>query len=432
VARALPAITALRFRRTDVPLLVVLVCSAIALIVLLPLDGAIAWWPIPFVGIGFLLWSMTDPDGDPVLLPLVAALCCVGLLVVARLDAELAGHQAQWMLIGIAVVLAGRPVLRRYRKLAAVMYPWVAASLLLFVLLRFFGHEVNGARLWFSVGRFNAQPVELAKLFMVFFMAAYLAENGLAIAATPLTNLRENLRLLGPLILGWGVSIVSLAFQRDVGMAALFLGIFLVMLYAASRRADLVILFALVFAAGAWIVAANYAYVGARVEGWLDPWSDPLGRGYQPEQGFFSLAAGGLLGTGYHLGQPGFIPDAATDYVYAAWAEEFGLLGGFALLALYLSLVMRGIRIAFFAEDRFTGLLATGFAAILGIQVFVIVGGVVGLVPLTGITLPFVSYGGSSMVANILMIGLLRLFSVHSFDEAQRAGVAVSTAKSNI
>jgi len=406
-----------------VPLIVVVACCAIALFAL---------WPIPFVGLGFLVWGMTEPDGDPVLLPLVAALSCIGLLVVARLDADLAGHQAQWMLLGIAIVLVGRPLFARFRHLAAVTYPWVAASLLLFVLLRFFGHEVNGARLWFSVGRFNAQPVEIAKLFMVFFMAAYLAENGLAIAATPLGNLKENARLLGPLVLGWGISIVSLAFQRDVGMAALFLGIFLIMLYAASRRADLVILFALVFAAGAWFVAAHYSYVGARVEGWLDPWSDPLGRGYQPEQGYFSLAAGGLLGTGYHLGQPGFIPDAATDYVYAAWAEEFGLLGGFALLALYLALVMRGLRIAFFADDRFTGLLATGFAAILGIQVFVIVGGVVGLVPLTGITLPFVSYGGSSMVANIVMIGLLRLFSVHAQDENRRAGVGGSTAKSNL
>ena len=386
---------------------------------------------MPLVGAGFLLWGLSDPDGDPVLLPLVAGLCCIGLLVVARLDPDLAGHQAQWMLIGIAIALAGRPLFAHYRKLSAVTYPWVAASLLLFVLLRFFGHEVNGARLWFTLGRFNAQPVEIAKLFMVFFMAAYLAENGLTIAATPITNLRENARLLGPLVLGWGVSIVSLAFQRDVGMAALFLGIFLVMLYAASRRADLVGLFAVVFAAGAWFVAAHYSYVGARVEGWLDPWSDPLGRGYQPEQGFFSLAAGGLLGTGYHLGQPGFIPDASTDYVFAAWAEEFGALGGFALLALYLALVVRALRVAFFADDRFTALLSTGFAAILGIQVFVIVGGVVGLVPLTGITLPFVSYGGSSMVANIVMIALLRVFSVHQPDESRRAGLSLSTAKAS-
>ncbi len=426
---ALESLTSIRLRRNDVPLLIVLALCAIVLSILLPLDGPITWWPLPFVAVGFVLWSAMDPDGDPVLLPIVAALACVGLLVVARLDADLAGHQAQWMLLGIAIVIVGRPLFAHYRRLASVAYPWVAATLLLFVLLRFFGHEVNGARLWFTFGRFNAQPVEIAKLFMVFFMASYLTQNGLSIAATPLSNVRETIRLLGPLVLGWGVSIVTLAFQRDVGMAALFLGIFLVMLYAAAKRTDLIILFALIFAAGAWFVAAHYQYVGARVAGWLDPWSDPLGRGYQPEQGFFSLAAGGLFGTGYHLGQPGFIPDAPTDYVFAAWAEEFGAIGGFALLALYLALVTRALRIAFFADDRFTALLATGFAAILGIQVFVIGGGVVGLVPLTGITLPFISYGGSSMVANLVMVGLLRLFSVREPSESRSAGVNLSTAK---
>jgi cell division protein FtsW (lipid II flippase) len=431
VARAaVEALTAIRLHRSDVPLLVVVAACAIVLTLLLPLDGSIAWWPLPFVALGFIIWSMMEPDADPVLLPIVAALCCIGLLVVARLDADLAGHQAQWMLLGIAIVIVGRPAFARYRRLASVAYPWVAGTLVLFVLLRFFGHEVNGARLWFTVGRFNAQPVEIAKLFMVFFMASYLTENGLSIAATPLSHVRETIRLLGPLVLGWGVSIVTLAFQRDVGMAALFLGIFLVMLYAASKRTDLVLLFALIFAAGTWFVAAHYPYVGARVSGWLDPWSDPLGRGYQPEQGYFSLAAGGLFGTGYHLGQPGFIPDASTDYVFAAWAEEFGAIGGFALLALYLALVTRALRIAFFADDRFTSLLATGFAAILGIQVFVIVGGVVGLVPLTGITLPFISYGGSSMVANILMVGLLRLFSVREVSGSRSAGLGLSTAKS--
>jgi cell division protein FtsW (lipid II flippase) len=151
--------------------------------------------------------------------------------------------------------------------------------------------------------------------------------------------------------------------------------------------------------------------VQTRIGVWLDPWTDPLGRGYQAEQGFFSLAAGGLLGTGYHQGHPGFIPDAATDYTFAAWAEEFGLLGGLALIALYTVLVVRGFSIAFAAADRFTALLATGFAATLGIQVFVIIGGVVGLLPLTGITLPFFSYGGSSIVANLVMLNFLWLFS---------------------
>jgi cell division protein FtsW (lipid II flippase) len=205
-------------------------------------------------------------------------------------------------------------------------------------------------------------------------------------------------------------------------MAGLFLGIFLVMLYAASRRLDLVVVAAAVFAIGALFVASHFAYVQARISVWHDPWNDPLGRGYQTEQALFALANGGLFGTGYHLGQPGFIPDAATDYVYAAWAEEFGVAGALALLALYLALVVRGMRIAFYARDRFTALLATGFAATLGIQVFVIVGGVLGLLPLTGITLPLFSYGGSSMVANIIMIDLLWLFS-------RREGPAQASAK---
>jgi len=165
--------------------------------------------------------------------------------------------------------------------------------------------------------------------------------------------------------------------------------------------------FLVIFAIGAWIAAHDFAYVHARIGVWLDPWSDPLGRGYQAEQSYFSLAAGGLFGTGYHQGHPSFIPDAATDYTFAAWAEEFGLLGGLGLLGLYAVLVARGFGIAFAARDRFT----TGFAATLGIQVFVIVGGVVGLLPLTGITLPFFSYGGSSMVANLVMLNLLWIFS---------------------
>jgi cell division protein FtsW (lipid II flippase) len=212
-------------------------------------------------------------------------------------------------------------------------------------------------------------------------------------------------------LLVWGISIASLALQRDFGMAGLFLGIFLVMLYVASRRLDLVIVSAVIFILGAWLVAQNFPYVHARIAIWQDPWSDPLGRGYQAEQAYFSLAAGNLLGTGYHLGHPGFIPDAATDYPFAVIAEEFGLLGGLAILALYGALVIRGLHIAFKARDTFTALLAAGFSAILGIQVAIIIGGVVGLFPLTGITLPFISYGGSSVVANLVMINFLWLFS---------------------
>lgn len=389
--------------------------ATLVLALLLPLDGPLPWWwLLPIAGVGFVAWALSIPrrgEADAGLIPTVLALCTVGVLTIARLDAALGGHQVASLIFGLALVILGQQVFARYRRLENVTYFWVVLSLVLFVLLRFYGVEVNGARLWFKLGSFTAQPVEIIKLFMVFFMAAYLARNGAALAALRPFAFLVRPRLVLPLLLVWGISIVSLALQHDFGMVALFLGIFLIMLYVASRRLDLVMTSALVFLLGAWLVAHNLPYVHARIALWLDPWSDPLGRGYQAEQAYFSLAAGDLLGTGYHLGQPGFIPDAATDYPFAAISEEFGLLGGFAVLALYAAVVMRGLRIAFMANDRFTALLATGFAATLGIQVAIIIGGVVGLFPLTGITLPFISYGGSSLVANLVMVNFLLLFS---------------------
>jgi len=402
-------------------LLVVLVLAAIGLALLLPLNGWYPWWMLVIAGALFVVWQVTPPDAlehDRVIIPIVAAICALGILEISRIDPYLGRHQTGSLIAGLAIVVLAQRLFVQYRRLAHVTYPWVLVSLALFVALHYFGQEVNGARLWFHIGPFNAQPVEGIKLFMVFFMAAYLADHGQEIAAVRWSEIGRYLRLILPLVLGWGVSIVTLVLQHDVGMAALFLGIFLVMLYVASRRLDIVIAFFVVFAIGAWFAAHNLPYVQTRIGVWLDPWSDPLGRGYQAEQGFFSLAAGGLLGTGYHQGHPGFIPDAATDYTFAAWAEEFGLIGGLALIALYAVLVVRGFGIAFAATDRFTMLLATGFAATLGIQVFVIIGGVVGLVPLTGITLPFFSYGGSSIVANLIMLNFLWLFSRGSTDAA--------------
>ena len=400
--------------RRAIPLGVVLLGAGILLTQLLPVNGAFPWWLLWLVAGGMVLIYALTPGAsllDEALWPLAMAACALGLLAVTRLDPALGHRQALWMAVGIGIVIVFQRVLMRYARLARVKYVWVIASIALFALLAAFGQEVNGARLWFSFGSFEVQPVEIVKLFMVFFMAAYLTENGAAIGALAPTDIPANLRLLGPLVLGWGASMVTLVLQHDVGEAFLFLGIFLVMLYAASRRLDLVCIAAAIFGIGAWFVASHFAYVQTRIGVWRDPWSDPLGGGYQAEQAMFALANGGLFGTGYHLGHPGFIPDAATDYVYAAWGEEFGVVGALAVLALYLALVVRGIRIAFYAADRFTALLAIGFASTLGIQVFVIVGGVLGLLPLTGITLPFFSYGGSSMVVNLVMVDLLWLFS---------------------
>jgi cell division protein FtsW (lipid II flippase) len=411
--------------RVGAPLLVVLAIAGIALALLLPLNGWFPWWLLCIAAALFIAWQAFPPDGvdhDRTIIPIIAAIAALGILEINRIDPYLGRHQTDSLVVGLAIVVFGQPLFVRYRQLAHVTYPWVIISLALFVLLHYFGQEVNGARLWFHIGPFNAQPVEAIKLFMVFFMAAYLSDKGDAIAAVRWSDVGTYVRLILPLVLGWGVSIITLVLQHDVGMAALFLGIFLVMLYVSSRRLDVVVAFFFIFALGAWFAAHNFAYVHTRIAVWQDPWSDPLGHGYQAEQSYFSLAAGGLFGTGYHQGHPGFIPDAATDYTFAAFAEEFGLLGGLALLGLYAALVVRGFGIAFAAPDRFTALLATGFAATLGIQVFVIVGGVVGLLPLTGITLPFFSYGGSSIVANLIMLNFLWLFSRVPRDIGESSG----------
>jgi cell division protein FtsW (lipid II flippase) len=415
--------------RGSLPLVIVVVSGGILAAAMLPVSGPFPWWALALAGAGFFaVRAVTRRAGelDQTLWPLVACACVLGVIEITRLDVALGSHQAVWIAVGLAIVAIGQPAFSNYRRLEPVSYLWVAATLALFILLQFFGTEVNGARLWFSFGTFEVQPVEIVKIFMVFFMASYLARNGAAIGAVAPTDISSNVRLLGPLVLGWGVSILALAMQRDVGEAILFLGVFLVMLYAASRRIDLVIVSAVVFGLGAWFVASHFAYVQARIAVWRDPWSDPLGSGYQAEQSLFALANGGLFGAGYHLGHPGFIPDAPNDYIFAAWAEEFGVVGAIALLAVYLALVLRGVRIAFYATDRFTALLAIGLAATLGIQVFVIVGGVLGLLPLTGITLPFISYGGSSMVANIIMVDLLWLFSRGEGDTRAGAKVALS------
>jgi cell division protein FtsW (lipid II flippase) len=278
---------------------------------------------------------------------------------------------------------------------------------MLFAFVAVFGQEVNGAKLWIRVGPMQFEPIEAIKLFVVLFMAAYLAETADVIAAAKPWSLRANAKYLGPLFIGWGTSVGILVFERDLGTAALLLGIFAAMLYVATRRFDLIVGSVGVFAVAAWWAAHHYSYVALRIASWRHPFTDPYGSGYQSLQSLFALGAGGLFGTGYGLGRPDYIPAVATDYIYAAFSEEFGALGGIAICALFLVLVLRGLAIAVEKRDLYGRLVATGFAATLGLQVFVIVGGVLHLFPLTGITLPFFSYGGSSLVANYVLVAFL-------------------------
>ena len=356
-----------------------------------------------------IVWVAAQPRGsarDNALPAFAIVLSTVGLLTVARISPDLAHRQQYWLLVSLVLAIGLGPIFTNFRRLAAIKYLWVLLSLVLFGLLLVFGQEVNGARLWIRIGAIQYEPVELIKLFIVFFLAAYLAETADVIAAARPWSIRANLKYLGPLILGWGLSMAILVLQRDIGMAALLLATFAVLLYAGTRRIDLLVGSCALFVGVAFWAMRHYSYVGTRIAVWRNPFADPLGAGYQASQGYYSLAAGGLFGTGYRLGHPGFIPAAATDYVYAAISEEFGLIGALIVLGLFLLLVYRMLSIAASQPDLYAGLLAVGLSATLAFQVFIIVGGVIGLFPLTGITLPFISYGGSSLVANFLLVAL--------------------------
>ncbi|MBV8344117.1 MAG: FtsW/RodA/SpoVE family cell cycle protein [Candidatus Eremiobacteraeota bacterium] len=367
-------------------------------------------WVFALLGALALVWVLWQPSNavrDDVLPALAVVLAALGLALVDRLSPELAARQQAWLLVSLLLAIGLGPVFTGFRRFAAYKYLWVIASLVLFALLLFFGEQVNGARLWIKLGPIEYEPIELIKLFIVLFLAAYLAETADVIGNARPWSLRANLKYLGPLFIGWGVSIAILVLQRDLGMATLLLATFATILYVATRRGDIVLFGALLFVAGAFWAVHHYPYVHTRIAVWRNPFSDPLGAGYQSSQAYYSLAAGGLFGSGYRLGHPGMIPDVATDYVYAAFAEEFGVLGALILLVIFLNLVRRIFATGLQQPDLYTKLLATGLAATLGFQVVIIVSGVIGLLPLTGITLPFMSYGGSSLVANFLLVALV-------------------------
>jgi cell division protein FtsW (lipid II flippase) len=357
-----------------------------------------------------LAWVFFAPFNvrrDDYLPALAVALSGLGLLLVARLEPALAQRQQWWLVVSLLLAIAIGPACSNFRRFAAYKYLWVLASLVLFVLLLLFGEQINGARLWIRLGPVQYEPIELIKLFIVFFLAGYLAETADVIAAARPWSVRANLRYLGPLFIGWGASMAILVLQRDIGMATLLLATFAVLLYIATRRIDIVIGGVVVFALAVVWAMHHYPYVETRIAVWRDPFLDPLGAGYQSSQAYYALASGGIFGSGLGLGHPGYIPDVATDYVFAAFAEEFGLLGAFAVVAVYVAFVRRVFAAAMQQPDLYAKLLGAGMAATFGFQVFIIIGGVIGLFPLTGITLPFISYGGSSLVANFLLVALV-------------------------
>jgi cell division protein FtsW (lipid II flippase) len=368
------------------------------------------------------LWVMLEPgdvDRDDTLPALAVLLSALGLLEVARLAPQLAARQALWLGFSLVLVVALGPAFNRFRVLAAYKYIWILLAIVLFAALALFGQEVNGARLWIRLGPVQFEPVEVIKLLVVLFMASYLAETADVIARTRPWSLRANAKYLGPLFIGWGASMAILVFEHDLGMATLLVATFGAMLYVATRRIDLIAGGFIVFGVSAYLAATHYSYVRTRIAVWQHPFADPFGAGYQTMQSLFSLASGGLFGAGYRLGQPDAIPSVATDYIYAAWSEEWGAIGAIVLCLTFLAIVRRALRIAERQPDLYAKLLATGLAVTLGFQVFIIIGGVLGLFPLTGITLPFISYGGSSLVTNYILVALV--WAISSEPRAARA-----------
>lgn len=358
----------------------------------------------------WLCWRL--PAADQLLLPIAAGLTGIGELMICRLTPELAYRQLVWVGLGMLALAAGAVLLPSVAWLKRYRYSLAALGLALVLLTMVLGVDPNGsgARLWLGFGGVYLQPSELLKVLLVVFFAAYLDEYRelLTYAGPRLGPLRlPPLPYLAPLLAMFGISQAVLIGQHDLGAALLFFGIFLSMLYVASGRVSYVLAGAALFLAGAQLAQALFGVVRLRVAIWLDPWSLADGPGYQLIQALMAFGAGGVFGRGLASGYPEYIPAVHTDFIIAAIGEELGLAGSLATLALYMLLVDRGLRIALASRDSFGTLLATGLTSVVGIQALVILAGTLRLIPLTGITLPLVSYGGSSILANFLLLGLL-------------------------
>jgi cell division protein FtsW (lipid II flippase) len=375
-----------------------------------------------------LVARATVPYADPYLLPLVGLLTAIGVTEIYRLGTGNAFKQGRWILVGVALFALALIRLRRdFRVLEQYKYLFGIGAIVLLFLPRVphLGETVNGARLWVHVGGLQFQPGEFAKIFLIVFLAAYLREKRELLA-------QARLKDVGPLFVIWGACMLVLVSSNDLGSGLLYFGIFLAMLYIATNRLSFVVVGLGLFLAGGWVAYDRIAHVHERVTIWLHPWTSakvycPSTGGlalrqdcqsYQLVRSLYSIANGGFGGAG--LGKGTFtaadghtqlIPYVSSDFIYSALAQELGLIGAAALLLVFMLVVARGMKIALQADDGFSKLLAAGLTFGFALQTFIIVGGVLRLIPLTGITLPFVSYGGSSVVANFLLLAGLLLVS---------------------
>jgi cell division protein FtsW (lipid II flippase) len=372
------------------------------------------------------------PHADPYLFPLMALLTAFGLVMIYRIDEGLARNQANWFVFGLILFALTIQFLREYEVLERYRYIIASAGLLLLLAPRIpgIGEQVNGAYLGVKVGPISFQPTEFAKLAIVVFLASYLRENRevLIVGARRILGVTlPPVKHFGPMLVVWGASMLMLVFIRDLGSSLMFFAVFLALLYVATGRFSFVVIGTLLFLVGAYFIVATVPHVHERVDIWLHPYAEAQGSGYQILQSIYAQADGGIFGKGFgqaliHVpGHPKLtmLPAAETDTIYSLIVNELGLFGACGLIATYLLITARGFKVALLARDGFSKLLATGLTAVFAIQAFVIIGGVTRVIPLTGVTLPFVSYGGSSIVANFVLLALLLLISDRARREAE-------------
>jgi cell division protein FtsW (lipid II flippase) len=384
-------------------------------------------WLAALVVLAHVVVRFVAPYADPVLLPVVAALNGLGLAIIYRLDLSLdttyARQQLTWMTLGVLLFVLTLVVVRDHRVLQRFTYTsgLAAIVLLLLPLVPGLGTEINGAQIWINVGPFSFQPGEVAKLLLVVTFAGYLVLHRDALALAGRRVLFVDLprgRDLGPILLMWLVSLGILVFQTDLGSSLLFFGLFLIMLYVATERAGWLIVGGGLFLGGALLAYRFESHVQVRVDTWLHPfdfYDDADGaKSYQLVESMFGMGWGGLLGRGLGLGMPQRIPRAESDFIMGALGEELGLTGVIAVIVLYGLIVERALRASLICRDGFGKLMAVGLGSVVALQVFVVIGGVTRLIPLTGLTTPFLSYGGSSLVANWVLIALLLRISDHA------------------
>jgi cell division protein FtsW (lipid II flippase) len=428
-----------RRRTTELGLLILaalVICGAYALATL----GRSASVPadiVPFLGVILVLLlgahianRRLAPAADPLLLPLAALLNGIGYVFIARLDQDLAALQAVWTAVSIVGYVVTLLIIRDIRVLQRYRYTFglIGVMLLVMPLLPVIGREYFGSRIWVSIGPVNFQPGEFAKIALAIFFAGYLIERrellGIATFRIGPINTPDP-KHFGPILVATGFTLIVMVFERDLGSALLFFVLFIVMLWVATGRGAYVAVGALLFSGAAYLAWTQFSHVQARVAIWIDPWKDPEGAGYQVIQAAYAMAWGGTTGTGPGLGVAGRIPADESDFIFAIIGEELGLLGTTAVLCAFLLLAGSGLRIARHSQDGFPALLTIGLTALIAFQAFIIIAGVIRLLPLTGVTLPFVSYGGSSLVANYVLLALL----VRASDQADRRAPAPVVAR---